>query len=371
LKKIIWSVVLSIVLISGLAIGFTTAVVAAGPDSSGAAFAMTNAKTGNAIVMFGRDGHGMLTMKGSVPTQGMGNGDSSSPLDPVGSQGSLVLSDDGQWLLAANAGSNDISLFRVERDGLKFMDKVGSGGVMPISIAISGRNVFVLNQGSANIAGFMLTPKGQLVAMPEFTRVLPGASPVFSQVGFNGNGQWLVVTDRGDTSILVFSLAASGMPAATPVISPSSGGGPFGFIFDARGHLLVVEAGANAVSSYDIMPDGSLSVISASVPNGQIAACWIVGNRKGDIFTTNPGTGTVSSYAEMVFNGQVVLRNGVAASDPKPLDIGMSNNGQFLYALNPIAGGIDMFKVDIDGGLISLGSVAGGFAVYAQGIAVK
>ena len=52
---------------------------------------------------------------------------------------------------------------------------------------------------------------------------------------------------------------------------------------------VATEAGANAVSSYHISPDGSLKIISASVPNGQAATCWIVVNRRGDIITTNPG----------------------------------------------------------------------------------
>ena len=79
------------------------------------------------------------------------------------------------------------------------------------------------------------------------------------------------------------------------MITPSSGAVPFGVDFDRKGHLLVVEAGANAVSSYDIAHDGSLQTISASVANGQAATCWIVVNQRGDIITTNPGTNSLSS----------------------------------------------------------------------------
>jgi hypothetical protein len=73
------------------------------------------------------------------------------------------------------------------------------------------------------------------------------------------------------------------MPANMPVITPSSGEVPFGVDFDLRGHLLVVEAGANAASSYRVTLDGSLQTISGSVPNGQAATCWIVVNPHGDV----------------------------------------------------------------------------------------
>ncbi len=55
----------------------------------------------------------------------------------------------------------------------------------------------------------------------------------------------------------------------------SSGAAPYGFAFDGQGRLFDTEAAASALSSYTLSSTGVPSVISASVANGQVAACWV------------------------------------------------------------------------------------------------
>ena len=338
-----------------------------GDVAGGAVYSMTNAPDGNTVVIFNRDANGILTKAGSISTGGTGSG---GGLDPLGSQHSLLLSADNRWLLAVNAGSHEISVFRVRPDELKLIDKVDSGGVFPVSLTVFHDLVYVLNGGpSPNITGFKLSHRGRLTPLPDSTRSL--GSDAFAQVGFDPQGDTLVVTDKGGSKILVYALDDEGLPAANPVTSLSNGKTPFGFIFDPQGHLLVVEVGPNAVSSYNILDGGSLQVISGSVPNGQTAACWIVGNEHGDVFTANPGSGTVSAYHVTARNGQVALLDGAAGSGNKPLDLALATNGRFLYALDPGSGSIDMFQVERNGGLTHLGAIAGDLSLFAQGIAAR
>jgi 6-phosphogluconolactonase (cycloisomerase 2 family) len=184
-------------------------------------------------------------------------------------------------------------------------------------------------------------------------------------------GTQLVVTDRAENEILVYN-TRSLIPSANPVTNPSNGPTPFSFIFDNRDRLLVVEVNDNngAVTSYRVGSDGSLDVISGSVTSGQAAACWIAGNNRGDMYTTNPASSSISAYGETP-KGEVRLRDATAAIGAPTLDAGLSINGQFLYALNPAAGGVEMYRVNNDGGLISLGLAPGGLAVYAQGLAAR
>jgi 6-phosphogluconolactonase len=257
------------------------------------------------------------------------------------------------------------------QDGLTLTDKVSSGGVFPVSLTIFQDLVYVLNAGaSPNITGFNLRNTGQLTPLADSTRALTSTG-TYAQVGFDPQGKTLVVTDKADSKILVYSIGHDGLPGTTPVTSPSSGITPFGFIFDQRGHLFVVEAGTNAVSSYEILPDDTLEVISPSVPNGQIAACWIAGTKSGDIFTANPGTHTISAYKLMAGEGSLSLLNGAAGVGHTPLDLSATVNGRFLYALDPSIGSIDMFRIEPDGSLTGLGTVSGGLSIFAQGIAVR
>jgi len=357
--------------------------VVARADGGGAAYTMNNDPNDNQVVVFSRDDNGLLAWIDAVSTGGKGSG---GGVDPLGSQGALVLVEaddsqhgwrqhgdthhDGALLLAVNAGSNDVSVFRTGRQGIRLQDRTGSGGSFPVSLAVSGDRGYVLNNGApSNITGFRLDDRGHLSPLPNSTRLLGDGS--YGQVAFDPQGKALIVADKANNRLLVYRMQRHGIPSAMPVITPSSGNVPFGVAFDRRGHLLVVEAGSNAVSSYDIARDGSLRTISASVPNGQVATCWIVVNQHGDIITTNPGTNSLSSFHVDARTGQVTLLNGTAGSGDAPLDIDVTANGRFAYAVDPANGGVDMFRIERDGSLTGLGNVSGGLSLYAQGMAVR
>jgi 6-phosphogluconolactonase len=334
--------------------------------AGGSVYTMTNAPTGNEVVIFDRDGKGRLTFTGTVATGGAGSG---GGLDPLASQGSLALTSNKDWLLAVNAASNDISVFRVTRDGLQLVDKIASGGVFPTSLAVFRDLVYVLNAGGTpNITGFILNQQGHLRPIASSTRALPGL--LHSQVGFDPEGETLVVSDRTNNDLLVYPLGEDDTPAAAPVISPSHGAGPFSFVFSARGGLLVAEVGANAVSSYRIQDDGALKLLTPSVANGQSATCWIVNVESGYAFTANPGAHSLSSYRQPR-RGELVLVAGAAGTGTSPIDLAATENGRFLYALDPGFGGVDAFQIGPDGSLTNLGPVAAGLPLFAQGIAVR
>ena len=98
-----------------------------------AIYVQTNDASDNEIVAFSRSEEGQLAPLGRYSTGGRGTGEPHLP-----SQNSIVISDDGRWLLVANSGSDDLSLFAIESDGLRLEDRVDSGGSKPTSIAVSG-----------------------------------------------------------------------------------------------------------------------------------------------------------------------------------------------------------------------------------------
>ena len=92
---------------------------------------------------------------------------------------------------------------------------------------------------------------------------------------FSPDGSALVVTEKASSTIDVDPVGLDGR-AGGPLVSASSGGRPFGFDFDNRGHLLVSNA-AGSASSYAltggaasaISEDGSLTLSgSVAVPAG-------------------------------------------------------------------------------------------------------
>jgi 6-phosphogluconolactonase len=341
--------------------------------SAGAVYAMSNDAGGNQVIVFERDFRGRLTLADSYPTQGLGTG---GDIDPLASQGSLILSANHRWLIAVNAGSDDIAVFRVLEHGLNPVGTFASGGASPVSLALYGNLLYVLNAGrdtvGPSIAGFILNSDGELTPLAGSTRSLgPGG---FHQVGFNPSGDTLVITQgdpNGANAILVFGVDEDGLPDAAPTVSPSSGLVPFGFIFDSGGHLLVSEAGSGAVSSYEIMDDHTLEVIDGSVANGNSATCWIAGTWFGSVFTANTGSNNLSSYKVTAATGELLVRNVNAAQGDKPIDMAITTGGRFLYVVNANNGTVGAFRISPSGGLTNLGSVAGLPLLYAQGIAAR
>src|ERR1700722_15122305 len=101
-------------------------------DSEHAVFVMTNASDHNAVIAYERAAGGTLQEGNSYPTGGRGSGGNNDPLE---SQGSLTLSQDHSLLFAVNAGSGEISVFRVDGSSLSLSDKVSSSGSEPNAIA--------------------------------------------------------------------------------------------------------------------------------------------------------------------------------------------------------------------------------------------
>lgn len=72
-----------------------------------ALFTMDNATAGNHVLAYGRAADGTLSFLGEFTTGGLGTGAG------LGNQGALILSRSGGWLFACNAGSDEISVFKL------------------------------------------------------------------------------------------------------------------------------------------------------------------------------------------------------------------------------------------------------------------
>ena len=108
-------------------------------------FAATDATSGNTIVAYVRTAGGGLQQVGSYPTGGNGGVLTGSVVDHVASEGALAYDEQAGLLYAVNAGSNTISVFGVHGDRLALRQVIRSGGEFPVSIAVHGNQVFVLN----------------------------------------------------------------------------------------------------------------------------------------------------------------------------------------------------------------------------------
>ena len=337
-----------------------------------AVFVQTNDADSNEVIAFSRTDDGVLAWSGRYPTGGRGTGE---PF--LASAGSVVLSEDGRWLLVVNAGSDEVSLFEVQPDGLRLADRAESGGSTPTSVAVSGALVYVLNNGTPAISGFSLADS-KLAALEGAARPLsaPGADP--AQVSFTVGGGGLIVTERGTDSISSYVIDERGYAQGPATIRPS-GRTPYGFGFVSDGPLIVSEAfggaaGAAAASSYAVSGAGELKVISESVGDTRSEVCWVVVTKDDRFaFVTNFGDGTVSSY-EITADRGLKLRDPVAGSTGRGRkglrDEAITGDGRYLYAIDPGAQKLVGWAVGQDGQLAWAGE-AGGLPATVAGLAAR
>lgn len=336
-------------------------VVAAGSASTssgvvGQLYVNDNTTGVNTVAGFDRHANGTLTPIGGSPfaVGGVGTGHG------IASQGSLQMSADGRYLLAVDAGSNQISVLRIKPDGsLQTVDggPVSSNGVEPVSIAVSGELVYIANAGatSPNYTGFTLNPGGHLRPIAGSTVSLPAGSQP-GDVLFNGDGTKLVGARVASSLIDSFTVSSDGLlTAAAGSPFAAQGPGPFGSEFRPTNtsQLYVSNAhggpGNGSVSAFTESADGTLTSIGSSpFPDHQTAPCWVEISHDGRyLFTVNTAVSTISSYS-IATDGSLTLIGSTPLNNPGrgPEDARLSPDGSTLWVVDTGADAVSGFSVN-------------------------
>ena len=348
----------------------------AGHDSPrrGHVFTSTNAPAGNEVLVYEQQDDGAPALATRVATGGLGTGAG------LGSQGAVTLSRNGRWLFVVNAGSNSVSTFALGPHGIVRISTVDSGGLTPTSVTERDGVVYVLNAGgNGNVVGFR-NRQGTLQPLDDGVRPLSasgGTAP--AQVGFNREGDVLVVTERNTNLLTSFPVGAQGRLGA-PVFTPSANATPFGFAFTRRDTLVVSEAAggaalASTVSSYrfDERAPARPVGVSLAVATDQTAACWVAVTPDGrHAYASNAGSSSVSSFRVARGGGLTRLQSVAGSTGPNggALDAAVSGDGQQLHVVASRGLQIVSFEIDDDGSLRPLGAV-GGLPAGAAGLAAN
>jgi 6-phosphogluconolactonase (cycloisomerase 2 family) len=371
-------------LAAGTALGLTVLAVppggaqAAGPQTSrpgglDAVFVQTDNTAGNQIVAYQRGGDGALTPAGTYDTGGLGGVLNGSVVDHLASQGSLTYDPENDVLYAVNAGSNTVSVFSVDGDSLSLRQVISSGGEFPVSIAVHGDVVYVLNALSGGSVQGYVSLFGRLVPLPFSNRnlglTIPTDTTQFTntpgQVSFSPDGSGLVITTKANgNDVDVFHVGPYGYLSAAPVVNPEPNTVPFAVTFDGVGHLVVADAGTNALSTFVLRPDGTISLLDA-VDTGAAATCWVA-PAGGFLYASNAGSATVSAFASSVSGTLTLL--GSTSTHPGTVDASATIDGRYLYVQTGGNGVVDGFHVGGDGRLRPEGSVTVPGASGGEGI---
>jgi hypothetical protein len=324
------------------------------------------------VVAYHRSSDGTLTWADSYPTGGLGGQLSGSVVDHLASQGSLTYDQQHALLYAVNAGSNTLSVFSVRGETLRLRQVVRSHGAFPVSVAVHGDLVYALNaENGGSVQGYRVL-FGHLFPIRGSNRALgldPTATPQFTntpgQVSFSPSGAQVIVTTKANgNDIDVFAVHFNGRLSHRPVVNSEPGTVPFGISFDQAGHLVIADSGTNALASYVLSPDGTVTLID-SAASTQAATCWVA--RDGSFFfASNAGSASESGY--FATGGNLTLL-GQTPTDPGTVDAAVAPGGRFLYVQTGGNGIVDEYRVGAGGSLTAIGSVTVAGAVGGEGIA--
>jgi hypothetical protein len=317
-----------------------------------------NTASVNTIAGFDRHADGSLTAEPGSPFTAGGEGTGSG----LASQGAIQLSTDRRFVIAVDAGSNEISVLRIEPDGsLRLVPNgvTSSRGILPVSIAVHGDIVYVANAGlgGTDYSGFRLSAVGTLLPIRGATVALPAGSQP-GDVLFNGDGTRLVGTRVGTSEIDSFTIDSAGRPVAAPGSPfPAQGLGPFGSefrptdpeqLFVSNAHN--VGGGTGTVSVFRDGADGTLTPLGSS-PFGdlQTAPCWVEISPDGRfLFTVNTASGTISRFS-IARDGALDLLGSTAirgAGGVGSVDARLSPDGRWLFVDESSAHAVGAFAVD-------------------------
>ncbi len=344
---------------------------------NGAVYVQTD-ETVNQVVAYYRQSDGTLIEAGRFPTGGQGSGGGNI------SQGSVILtgrdpdsriaSFANQLLLVTNTLSDEVSVFRVEKNGLVLIDRESSGGTRPISISTYQDLVYVLNERTGAISGFRLTRDG-LTPIPGSTRVITGgATSRPSHMTFNPFGTVLFVSGRNTQALDAFLVDKNTGLTTGPRPNSSVGLNPFAMEFDQRGNMYVAEGhfgekAQGSITSYKVDEDtGTIAPISPMVGNGQDFTCWsLLSEDQRYYYVSNTGNSVISSY-KIKPDGTAVLFEPVAAvtgtfPGPGAEDMAFSSNSRYLYVISNNTvntfGALNVYERHPDGTLTPIQQLGG------------
>jgi 6-phosphogluconolactonase len=339
-------------------------------DQPGAVYTSTNSTNGNRVVAFRRAADGSLSPIGTVATGGLGVG---GAVDPLESQYAVVLNARHDALFVVNAGSDQLSSFRVKEDGsLAFASIVSSGGARPVSIAVHDQLLYALNTQANTVSGFRVTADARLIAIPNAVRSLAAGASGAAAVRFTPDGKRLIVTERVSNRLEVFPVREDGR-LGDPVVSPGNAAATFGFDITSRNQPIVSET-QGSLTSYALAASGTLTPITASISTAGAAACWVTITSDGRFaYTTNAGSNTVAGFAIDAAGHLSALTPGTGTGDSgsgaTPIDLDHVGS-RLLYTLEAGTGQIGTFVIGDHGNLTARPDVhAGDPASGLQGLA--
>jgi hypothetical protein len=269
--------------------------------------------------------------------------------------GATCLIDYYQYLFAVNAGSNSLSMFKIDETDATHLSMIGKpasiSGEFPVTVAASAkRNVACVGytgaEAGTSCASFMSEGLGQMKQVLKFdlgqTTPPTGPTNTVAQVFFTANDTRLVTTVKGNPtmnetgfiSVLPFKDSySSTFESCDTRSSPSGTAVLFGGVnIPDTSDMFITDAsfGATLLSLNTTTDEVSLEHKIAI--KGQQATCWAAYSQaRESVFVTDAAANRLIEINED--GSKIISIIDLENGDPGLIDL--QTSGRFVYALSP------------------------------------
>ncbi|KAF8639137.1 hypothetical protein AX17_001627 [Amanita inopinata Kibby_2008] len=336
--------------------------------TAGAVYFPTNDPKGNYIVAADILRNGSLVVQAAHNTCGVGSHGSVPGPDPLLSQGAIAVSEASHLLAAVNAGSDTVTLFKINNNKPVQLEMIGqpvkSGGNFPVSLAFNkeGNVLCVVNGGKNNGVRCFSVNSHSVTRIPGTDRSLglnlttppTGLDRTISEIIFTEDDKHLVVSVKGSTTSPAPGYAA---------VWDFNNDGTLSETFQRRIAFypwsMTVIPGKNALLmtdpaiGYDILAfsgQNATSDATAYPVPGQVALCWSEYSPKThNFYLVDFTTGLITEIAvDNELQGRIVTRHAVLGNDSGILDLTIASIGKtdYLYVIAANKGAIATLRLD-------------------------
>ncbi len=287
----------------------------------------------------------------------------------------LATSSDGQYLLAVNEVSNAeqmgyVSLYRIERDSLEFMDQKPSGGAHPCHVVVNRDGfIVVANYSGGNMGLLRIKDDGRLSDLLDVQQH-QGEGEHPRQEGPHAHSGWftdkgqVISVDLGTNQLWFSEIDQEGLkfvPSSPPTLDMEPGAGPRHLTFHpTEPWIYVLNELSSSVSLLIKDPESEQYEISqnlTTLPNdfdGQNTCADIHLSPDGKfLYASNRGHDSIAIYSIDPQTGKLTVLGHEATRGETPRNFSLSPDGNFLLVANQNTDNIVSFRRDSEAGLLT------------------
>jgi 6-phosphogluconolactonase len=224
-----------------------------------------------------------------LPIQSDGSLGTAVDTEMVGAEAHMILADPtSRFVFVPCKGADYVAQFlfdaktgRLTPNATPYVDTAGDAGPRHIAFHPNGKFVYLINETNSTMSLYAFDSTAGTLSELQTLSTLPSSftgTNTAAEVHVHPSGTWVLGSNRGYDSLVVFAADPSTGKLTVAGFTPSGGMTPRDFTLDSSGALVYAanETTGNVVPFHFDASKGSLTMVDASVPVTQVSFIGLV-----------------------------------------------------------------------------------------------